>query len=49
MRPVRVWRTPERGQTPLMFVFFSNRLGCFGSVLVSVIGTIVLLIVFDVI
>jgi hypothetical protein len=26
-----------------MFVFFSNRLGCLGSILVSVIGTLVIL------
>jgi len=27
-----------------MFAFFSNRLGCFGSIAVSVIGTIILLV-----
>jgi hypothetical protein len=32
-----------------MFLFFSNRLGCFGSLLVSAAITIVLLIVFNVI
>lgn len=26
-----------------MFAFFSNRLGCFGSLLVSLIGTLVIL------
>ncbi len=26
-----------------MFAFFSNRLGCFGSLLVSVIGTLIIL------
>jgi uncharacterized membrane protein YeaQ/YmgE (transglycosylase-associated protein family) len=26
-----------------MFAFFSNRLGCLGSLIVSVIGTIILL------
>lgn len=26
-----------------MFLFFSNRLGCFGSVLVSVLATLVIL------
>ena len=26
-----------------MFAFFSNRLGCFGSIVVSVIGTLILL------
>jgi hypothetical protein len=28
-----------------MFVFFSNRLGCLGSILVSVLASIVLLLV----
>jgi hypothetical protein len=28
-----------------MFVFFSNRLGCFGSLLVSVVATLVLLVI----
>ena len=32
-----------------MFLFFSNRLGCFGSLLVSAIITVVLLIVLGVI
>jgi uncharacterized membrane protein YeaQ/YmgE (transglycosylase-associated protein family) len=27
-----------------MFAFFSNRLGCLGSLVVSIIGTIILLI-----
>ncbi len=31
-----------------MMVFFSNRLGCGGSILVSVIGTLVLLLVLGV-
>jgi hypothetical protein len=32
-----------------MFVFFSSGLGCFGSILLSVIGTVVLLVLLDVI
>lgn len=28
-----------------MFAFFSNRLGCVGSIVISVIGTIILLAV----
>ena len=32
-----------------MFVFFSNRLGCMGSLLVSVIATLVLLLILGVI
>jgi hypothetical protein len=31
-----------------MFLFFSNRLGCLGSIAVSVIATLVLLAVLDV-
>jgi uncharacterized membrane protein YeaQ/YmgE (transglycosylase-associated protein family) len=30
-----------------VFAFFSNRLGCLGSLVVSVIGTIVLLVLFN--
>lgn len=30
-----------------MFAFFSNRLGCLGSIVVSAIGTIVLLLIFN--
>jgi hypothetical protein len=32
-----------------MFLFFSNRLGCFGSLLVSALITFVLLLLFNVI
>ncbi len=32
-----------------MFVFFSNRLGCMGSLLVSAAATLVLLLLFGVI
>jgi hypothetical protein len=28
-----------------MFVFFSNRLGCLGSILVSIAGTLLLLLI----
>jgi hypothetical protein len=31
-----------------MFLFFSNRLGCFGSVLVSAVLTVILLIILGV-
>jgi hypothetical protein len=31
---------------PLTFLFFSNRLGCFGSLLLSLLITAVLLLVF---
>ena len=41
---------PDRGTgSPLMFVFFSNRLGCFGSLVVSAIATLILLLIFGVI
>ncbi len=29
-----------------MFAFFSSRLGCLGSILVSIVGTLILLFVF---
>jgi hypothetical protein len=32
-----------------MFLFFSNRLGCFGSLLVSAVLTVILLLILDVI
>jgi hypothetical protein len=32
-----------------MFLFFSNNLGCLGSILISVIGTLVLLVILGVI
>ena len=38
---IRVWQP--------MFVFFSNRLGCMGSLLVSAGATLVLLLLFGVI
>ena len=31
------------GYLARVFVFFSNRLGCFGSVLVSIVATLILL------
>jgi len=38
----RAWQ--EWRYTPTMFAFFSNRLGCLGSIAVSVIGTIILIV-----
>jgi hypothetical protein len=32
-----------------VFVFFSNRLGCLGSILVSLAGTLVLLLILGVV
>lgn len=32
-----------------MFVFFSNRLGCFGSLAVSAVATLLLLVLFGII
>lgn len=32
------------GYPGAVFAFFSSRLGCFGSLLVSIIGTVVLLL-----
>ncbi len=37
------------GQTVPMFLFFSNRLGCFGSLLVSAVITLILLVVLGVV
>jgi hypothetical protein len=34
----------ERSTT--LFFFFSNRLGCLGSIAITIIGTIILLMVF---
>ena len=36
------------GHAGPMFLFFSNRLGCFGSLLVSAIVTVVLLLILGV-
>jgi hypothetical protein len=38
---------PDCGKS--MFVFFSNRLGCMGSLIVSAIATLILLLLFGVI
>ncbi len=32
-----------------MFVFFSNRLGCFGSLVVSAVATLILLLILGVV
>ncbi len=31
-----------------MFLFFNNRSGCFGSLMISLIGTVILLLLLDV-
>jgi hypothetical protein len=36
-------RLPGSAAGTIMFVFFSNRLGCLGSILVSAIGTLLVL------
>jgi hypothetical protein len=36
------------GRAATVFFFFSNRIGCLGSILVSVLLTVVLLLVFGV-
>jgi hypothetical protein len=38
------WERPPTCRHPRVFVFFSNRLGCAGSILVSVILSIALLL-----
>jgi hypothetical protein len=40
--------SPGRVARDRVFVFFSNRLGCLGSLLVSVILTVVLLVILNV-
>jgi hypothetical protein len=47
------WREPRSrvgpsGHRTTMFFLFSSRLGCLGSLLVSAILTVILLLVFDV-
>ena len=37
------------GHPPAVFFFFSNRLGCLGSLLLSAVLTLVLLLAFDII
>lgn len=39
----------DPGRSIEVFVFFSNRLGCFGSILVSVAATVVLLIILSIV
>ena len=44
------WTCPKsRAQARRVFVFFSNKLGCLGSMLVSVVGTLILLVMLRVI
>lgn len=42
-------RPSARGSRELVFLFFSNNLGCAGSLLVSAVVTLVLLLLFGVI
>ena len=42
-------RAAAGGQAAAMFFFFSNRLGCFGSIMISLLITGVLLLIFDVV
>ncbi len=42
------FRNDCRGHPGWVFLFFSNRLGCLGSLLVSAVLTIVVLLVLDV-
>jgi hypothetical protein len=39
---------PVRGHRWTMFFFFSNRLGCLGSLMVSAILTVILLLILNV-
>ena len=40
---------PPGGYGVAMFLFFSNRLGCFGSIVLSVVLTVILLLILGVI
>jgi hypothetical protein len=42
--PCMSGRSP--GKAPRMFFFFSNRIGCLASLLISVIGTVILYLLF---
>ncbi|MEY2562360.1 MAG: hypothetical protein QOH88_553 [Verrucomicrobiota bacterium] len=43
-RELRTADSPTKGdETATMFAFFSNRLGCLGSIAVSLIGTVILI------
>ncbi len=37
----------DRGYGGAVFLFFSNRLGCFGSIVVSIVATILLVLAFN--
>lgn len=43
------WEERGQGRRGLLFIFFSNRLGCFGSLVVSAVATLILLILLGVI
>jgi len=48
--PARVRRAERVHDTEVsLFAFFSNRLGCMGSLIVSLIGTLLLLLIMGVI
>jgi hypothetical protein len=47
-RSARRSTTNAYGREPAMFFFFSNRLGCIGSLLVSALITVVLLAMFGI-
>lgn len=42
-------RLPPRGARRAAMFFFSNRMGCLGSILVSIVGTLLLLVLLGVI
>jgi hypothetical protein len=41
-RSTRQARYPLRCYPAVMFVFFSNRIGCLGSIAISIVGTAIL-------
>ena len=50
VRPSALSRLPSRarGYSRRLFLFFSNRSGCLGSILISLIGTLILLLLLGV-
>ncbi|MFF5175237.1 hypothetical protein ACFY3U_21745 [Micromonospora sp. NPDC000089] len=41
------YQASTAGYNPMVFLFFSNRTGCLGSLLISAILTVVLLFIFS--
>ncbi len=42
-QPAEEWFRRERGTPPNVFFFFSNRFGCLGSIMLSIVLTVILM------